>query len=358
MCCPQCPHCSMRWRAPLRATPAHLASLQVAISGGAALNDEVRNAFAQNPRPFWPRVMVSPKPPLSSCCAALRVPSKPMSIGLPLPATDIRFVGVDSGEVVGIGEDGELQVRGPTGHGGYYKRRRCQRRSLHGWMAAQRRRRSHRRDGYVFLVDRIKGPHHLLRASMSIPDHRGSADDPSGRRGGQCHRRADEYRGEAPVAFVKLKSGRKADQTTLKAFLHDKLNKIEMPARSSQGRPAEDPHGKLSKKELREEYARRKRTRSDPSCRSGSPGPLRHRRPRPRVRHSPPRAIRFYESKGLLRPPNASARPASSARRDRARLILILRGKRLGFSLRDISDYSPLRRRPQPAGAPAGRQGG
>ena len=31
------------------------------------------------------------------CCAALRVPSKPMSIGLPLPATDMRFVDVDSG---------------------------------------------------------------------------------------------------------------------------------------------------------------------------------------------------------------------------------------------------------------------
>ena len=29
-------------------------------------------------------------------------------------------------------------------------------------------------------------------------------------------------------------------------------------------------------------------------------------------------------------------------RRDRARLILILRGKRLGFSLRDISDYLSL----------------
>ena len=53
------------------------------------------------------------------------------------------------------------------------------------------------------------------------------------------------------------------------------------------------------------------------------------------------RAIRFYESKGLL-PPERVGSTRVFRRRDRARLILILRGKRLGFSLRDISDYLSL----------------
>ena len=53
------------------------------------------------------------------------------------------------------------------------------------------------------------------------------------------------------------------------------------------------------------------------------------------------RAIRFYESKGLLTPERVGATRVFR-RRDRARLILILRGKRLGFSLRDISDYLSL----------------
>jgi DNA-binding transcriptional MerR regulator len=53
------------------------------------------------------------------------------------------------------------------------------------------------------------------------------------------------------------------------------------------------------------------------------------------------RAIRFYESKGLLRPERVGSTRVFR-RRDRARLILILRGKRLGFSLRDISDYLSL----------------
>ena len=53
------------------------------------------------------------------------------------------------------------------------------------------------------------------------------------------------------------------------------------------------------------------------------------------------RAIRFYESKGLIAPERLGATRVFR-RRDRARLILILRGKRLGFSLRDISDYLTL----------------
>jgi DNA-binding transcriptional MerR regulator len=53
------------------------------------------------------------------------------------------------------------------------------------------------------------------------------------------------------------------------------------------------------------------------------------------------RAIRFYETKGLIAPERVGATRVFR-RRDRARLILILRGKRLGFSLRDISEYLSL----------------
>jgi DNA-binding transcriptional MerR regulator len=53
------------------------------------------------------------------------------------------------------------------------------------------------------------------------------------------------------------------------------------------------------------------------------------------------RTIRFYEAKGLITPERVGSTRVFR-RRDRARLILILRGKRLGFSLRDISDYLKL----------------
>lgn len=53
------------------------------------------------------------------------------------------------------------------------------------------------------------------------------------------------------------------------------------------------------------------------------------------------RAIRFYESKGLLSPRRAGANRVYTYR-DRARLLIILRGKRLGFSLARIQEYLSL----------------
>ena len=53
------------------------------------------------------------------------------------------------------------------------------------------------------------------------------------------------------------------------------------------------------------------------------------------------RAIRFYEGKGLIAPARVGANRAYT-HRDRARLVLILRGKQLGFSLREIKDFLAL----------------
>jgi DNA-binding transcriptional MerR regulator len=53
------------------------------------------------------------------------------------------------------------------------------------------------------------------------------------------------------------------------------------------------------------------------------------------------RTLRFYEDRGLIAP-QRSGNARIYAPRDRARMILILRGKRLGFSLRDIAEYLDL----------------
>jgi DNA-binding transcriptional MerR regulator len=54
-----------------------------------------------------------------------------------------------------------------------------------------------------------------------------------------------------------------------------------------------------------------------------------------------PRTVRFYESQGLLKPQRAGATRVYTYR-DRAKLALIRRGKRLGFSLTDIADFIEL----------------
>lgn len=53
------------------------------------------------------------------------------------------------------------------------------------------------------------------------------------------------------------------------------------------------------------------------------------------------RAIRFYESKGLLSPERVGSNRIYT-KRDHARLTLVLRGKRLGFSLEEIAEYLNL----------------
>jgi DNA-binding transcriptional MerR regulator len=53
------------------------------------------------------------------------------------------------------------------------------------------------------------------------------------------------------------------------------------------------------------------------------------------------RTIRFYEARGLISPERKGSN-RSYSRRNRARLMLILRGKNLGFTLEDISEYLAL----------------
>lgn len=54
-----------------------------------------------------------------------------------------------------------------------------------------------------------------------------------------------------------------------------------------------------------------------------------------------PRTLRFYEDRGLIQPQRVGAARVYT-RREAARMQLILRGKRLGFSLREIQEFLDL----------------
>jgi long-chain acyl-CoA synthetase len=72
----------------------------------------------------------------------------------------------------------------------------------------------------------------------------------------------DEYRGEAPKAFVKLKAGAQATKADIFKHLEPKISKIEMPA-EIEFRDAlpKTMIGKLSKKELKAEEAARQKAK-------------------------------------------------------------------------------------------------
>jgi long-chain acyl-CoA synthetase len=68
----------------------------------------------------------------------------------------------------------------------------------------------------------------------------------------------DNYRGEAPKAYVKLKTGESATEAEIKEFLQAKISKIEMPAEIEfRDELPKTLIGKLSKKELRQERNKR-----------------------------------------------------------------------------------------------------
>lgn len=54
-----------------------------------------------------------------------------------------------------------------------------------------------------------------------------------------------------------------------------------------------------------------------------------------------PRTLRFYEDKGLIAPQRAGNTRVYT-HRDRGRLMLILRGKRLGFTLSEVREWLDL----------------
>lgn len=244
----------------------HLSSVEVAISGGAPLSNDTRAAFAKVCKALLAEGYGLTEASPVVCCAALRVPSKPMSIGQPLPATDVRFVDIDSGEPAALGERGELQVKGPQVMLGYYNNPQATKEAfMDGWLRTGDVGYMDT-DGYVFLVDRIKDliicsgfnvyPRTIEEALAEHPavDENNVIGVP------------DEYRGEVPVAFVKLKAGATATEAELKKFLAVKVSKLEMPREIifKESLP-KTLIGKLSKKELREEYSQMKERKSEPA---------------------------------------------------------------------------------------------
>ncbi|HVX80790.1 MAG TPA: long-chain fatty acid--CoA ligase [Devosiaceae bacterium] len=238
----------------------NLKYLELAISGGAGLPGELLDAFKKRfPARLVEGYGLTEASPVV-CCAAVEVEAKPNSIGQPLPATDLRFADLDDPtRVVPLGERGELLVKGPQVMLGYHGDEEATNAAFIdgylrtgdvGYMDS---------DGYVFLVDRIKD---LIICSGFNVYPRVIED------AFYLHEAVEEvsvigvpdsYRGEAPVAFVKLRAGMAATPQELRDFAAERLNRLELPREIIlKDQLPKTLIGKLSKKELREEYAARR----------------------------------------------------------------------------------------------------
>jgi long-chain acyl-CoA synthetase len=240
--------------------------LDVVISGGAALPAEARDKFRGVSKAILAEGYGLTEASPVVCCAALRVPSKPLSVGQPLPATDVRFVDIETEQIAKIGERGELQVKGPQVTLGYFENPEATKDAfVDGWLRtgdvgivdA---------DGYVFLVDRIKDL--IISSGFNVYPRTIEEALLAHAAVEECNVIGvpDEYRGETAVAFVKLKAEQTVSETELKAFVGERLNKLEMPREIIfKDQLPKTLIGKLSKKELREEYRAMKGQTREPA---------------------------------------------------------------------------------------------
>ncbi|MGH7126467.1 MAG: AMP-binding protein, partial [Stellaceae bacterium] len=244
-----------------------LTSIRSCISGGAPLPVEVKARFeALTGCTLVEGYGLSETSPVVAC-NPLKGVNKPGSVGPPMPGTVIDIVSVDDPiRVMGIGERGEVRVRGPQVMLGYWAQPEATADVLRdggirtgdiGYLDD---------DGYLFLVDRIKDviiaggfkiyPRMVEEAIFQHPQVR------------ECIVIGvpDRYRGQTVKAFVVLRDGEHLKAEELTEFLKDRLSPIEMPKliEFREGLPR-TLIGKPSKRALEQEEAARANAHKPPA---------------------------------------------------------------------------------------------
>jgi long-chain acyl-CoA synthetase len=231
-----------------------LSSLEYCISGGAALPIEVKRGFeAISGCGVVEGYGLSETSPVVSCNPVEG--AREGSIGLPLPGTEISIRSLDDPAVeMTCGEPGEICIAGPQVMTGYWNKPQETEGSFVGRYFRTGDVGYMDEDGYIFIVDRIKD---MINASGfkvyprriedALYEHSAVAEV-------TVVGIPDEYRGEAPKAYVKLKEGKEATAAELLQFLRGKLSKYELPAEIEfRDQLPKTMVGKLSKKDLRAE---------------------------------------------------------------------------------------------------------
>jgi long-chain acyl-CoA synthetase len=232
-----------------------LSSLKFCISGGAALPIEVKRGFeAISPCKLVEGYGLSETSPVATC-NPVDGPVREGSIGIPVPGTILSIRSLDDPEKeLPTGEDGEICIAGPQVMKGYWNKPDESCNAFTGDFFRSGDIGHMDEDGFTYIVDRLKDmiiasgyniyPRRIEEAIYEFP----AVEEVT------VIGIPDEYRGEVPKAFVKLRDGHSATADDIFEFLKPKISKLEMPSEIEfrDGLP-KTMIGKLSKKELRAE---------------------------------------------------------------------------------------------------------
>jgi len=241
-----------------------LSSLKFCLSGGAALPLEIKQRFEKlTGCKLVEGYGLSEASPVVTA-NPLNGPVKPGSIGQPIPQTIVSLRALDDPtKEVPLGEKGEVCIKGPQVMKGYWKKPQETADQFVGDFLRTGDVAIMDEEGFFFIVDRIKDliicsgynvyPRRIEEALQEHP----AVEEVT------VIGIPDEYRGEAPKAFVKLKAGATATVADLMKHLEPKLSRIELPAQIEiRDALPKTMIGKLSKKELvAEEKAKREKAK-------------------------------------------------------------------------------------------------
>ncbi len=239
-----------------------LSSVNICISGGAPLPAEVKTAFETRAGCTMIEAYgLSETSPLATV-NPLKGIVHDLSIGLPAPATIISIRSIDDPAIeMTFGESGEICIKGPQVMPGYWhKENETQDTFVDGFFRTGDVGYISPEDGFIYIVDRLKDminasgfkiyPRQVEDAIYAFP----AVEEVT------VIGIADDYRGEAPKAFIKLKADMTATEQEILDFLTAKLSKIEMPKEIEfREELPKTIVGKLSRKELKAEAAQPKK---------------------------------------------------------------------------------------------------
>ncbi len=238
-----------------------MSSLKFCLSGGAPLPVDVKQRFESLTGCKLVEAYGLSETSPGATCNPLEGPVKEGSIGQPLPGTIVSLRDLaDPSREVPMGEKGEICIKGPQVMKGYWKRPEETANQFVGDYLRTGDVGIMDEQGFIFIVDRIKDliicsgyNVYPRRVEEAIYEHPAVEEV-------TVIGIKDQYRGEAPKAFIKLKAGMPATEADIRKHLETKLSKIELPA-EIEFRDAlpKTMIGKLSKKELKAEEAARQR---------------------------------------------------------------------------------------------------
>ena len=211
-----------------RATKDVFSSVRIAVSGGEALPPTVREQFLDR---FGVEIHEGYGLTETSPAAHISLPwaSKLGTVGQALPEVETRIVDT-SGAVLPAGQDGEVHLRGPNIMRGYHGMPEATAKVLDsdGWFRTGDMGQLDS-DGYLSITGRIKemlivgGENVFPREVESVLEAHPDVE--------ACGviGRADEKRGEVPVAFVELRDESSLQPSELRSWAGERLAPYQCP---------------------------------------------------------------------------------------------------------------------------------